>query len=83
MASVSRSRFFRGCLALFFMGTALIVGCYGVLVLVESFDGRGSSVGNSLLFGLALFFLGLSSIVLIVGLSNWRLAQSSREDAGS
>jgi len=83
MASVSRSRFFRGCLALFFSGAAFIVGGYGVLLLFEAFDGHGSLAGTTLLFGLGLFLLILSPIVFIVGLINWRLAHRSLEDAGS
>jgi hypothetical protein len=74
MASVSFSRFFRTCLALFFVSAALFVGGYGVSLLVEAFDGHGSPGGNFLLIGLGLFLLGLSLIVLVIGVSMWTLA---------
>jgi hypothetical protein len=83
MASVFRSRFFRGCAALFFLGAALLVGCYGVLCLFEAFDRHGSPGGNALLFGLGLLLLCFSAIFLIVGLSNWRLAHPSPVDVSS
>ncbi len=38
MTAISRSRFFRKCLAFFFGSAALIVGRYGVLFLVSVFD---------------------------------------------
>jgi hypothetical protein len=81
MASVFRSRIFRTCLALFFFGAAFIVGCIGLLLIFEAFDVHGSPVGNALLFGLGLFLLALSPIVLIVGLFNWRLAHPRIKDA--
>ena len=81
MASISSSRFFRECLAFFFASAALIVGCYGVMLLVSAFDGNGSPVGNVLLFGLGLFLLIFSPIVLIFGLINWRKAHPSADGA--
>jgi hypothetical protein len=83
MASVSRVRFFRTCLAFFFVGAALFVGGYGVLLFVEAFDGHGSPGGNVLLIGLGLFLLCLSPIGFIAGIINWRLAHSSPEGADS
>jgi hypothetical protein len=83
MASVFRSRFFRGCLALFFLGAAFIVGCYGVLVLFAAFDGHGSPVGSYLLFGVGLFLVAFSPFVFYVGLVNWRLAHPSSEGTDS
>jgi len=80
MASVFRSRFFRGCLALFFTGAAFIVGWYGMLLVFEAFDGHGSLMGNTLLFGLGLFLLVLSPIVFILGLINWRSARPSPDN---
>lgn len=81
MASISRSRFFRECLAFFFVSAALFVGGYGVLLLVSAFDGKGSPVGNAFLFGLGLFLLIFSPIVLILGLINWRKAHPSADGA--
>ena len=83
MASVFRSRYFRGFLAFFFLGAAFLIGCYGVVLMVDAFDANGSVVGNTALFGLGLFLLVFSPIVLIVGLMNWRKALNSPEDAES
>ena len=47
MASVSRFRFFRTCSAFFFVGAALFVGGYGVLLLVEAFDDMEALEGTS------------------------------------
>jgi hypothetical protein len=63
-----RSRFFRSCSAIFSLGSAIVVAGYAVLLLAEVFDGHGSPTGNFLLFGLGMFFVALSAVVLIVGL---------------
>jgi hypothetical protein len=59
---------------------ALIVGYYRVLLIVGAFDGHGSPLGNVLLTAISLFLLGLSSVIFIVGLINWRLAHASPWD---
>jgi hypothetical protein len=81
MASVDRPRFFRGCLALSLFTVAFIVGEYGVLLLLVAVDGRGSSGGSAVLFGLGLFFLILSQFIFNVGLINWRFANPCPENA--
>jgi len=78
MILVSLFRYVRRCLALFFEGAALIVGCNGVLLFVEPFVGHWSTMGNFQLIGLGLFLLGLSLTALIVGGSMWRLARPTR-----
>jgi hypothetical protein len=83
MVSISRSRFFRECLAFFFVSAALIVGCYGVLLLFSAFDGHGNPVGNAFIFGLGLFLLVFSPVVLILGLINWRKAHPRADGADS
>ena len=83
MVSVVRSRFFRGLIAFMLAGAALIVGCYGVLLLVESFNGHGSPEGNFVLFGLALTLLVLSTCAFIFGPSigpHPRPVQKTRTD---
>jgi hypothetical protein len=67
MASVFRSRFFRELIASIFAIAAVIVGCYGVFLIVEAFNVHGSSGGNALLFALGLILLVLSVAALIVG----------------
>ena len=83
MAFVSRLPFFRGCSAFFFFAAAFGVGCYGVLVLFAAFDGHGSVLGTTLLFGLALLLLILSPIVFIAGLTIWRKTHDRRDEADS
>ncbi len=79
--SVSRSRFFRVCLALFLMGAAIFVSLCGVLLLVGSFNSHSSIWGKIFLFGLGLVLLGLSPFVFIVGLIKWRLADPAQKEA--
>lgn len=83
MASVSRSRLFRACLAFFFVGAALFVGGYAVALFVEALGGHGSPGGNVLLVVLGLFLLFLSPIGFIAGIINWRSAHSSPEGTDS
>jgi hypothetical protein len=71
MASVFRSRFFRGLIVCIFAGTAILVGYYGVSLLVEAFNGHGSPGGNALLFVLGLILLVLSPVAFIVGIVYW------------
>jgi hypothetical protein len=80
MISVFRSGFFRGVIVLMFASGALIVGGYGVLLLVEAFNGHGSSAGNVLLFALGLLLLFLSVAAIVVGgLSAFVRVYSRRE----
>ena len=62
MASVSRSRFFRGFLAFLLIGAGLIVGWLGVSLLMGAVTERGSPAGNILSAALGLSLLGLSSV---------------------
>ncbi len=82
MASVSRSRFFRGFLVFVFIG-AVLVGGLAVSLLVEAAIGRGSFAGSILITGLGLILLALSAVVLIVGIVYWRLSQPSPDDANN
>jgi len=67
MASVSRSRFFRACSALFLFSPVFLVGMYGISLLVESVDGHGSTEGNTLLFVLGIILLLLFSCTFAAG----------------
>jgi hypothetical protein len=71
MKSVTRSRFFRSCFGFLFFGAAVLVGFYGLLLLVESFNGHGSDGGNALLFVLGFILLLLSSGTFVVGAVCW------------
>jgi hypothetical protein len=71
MASVFRSGFFRGLIVCIFAGAAILVGYYGVSLLVEAFNAHGSPGGNALLFALALILLALSPVAFIVAVVYW------------
>jgi len=82
VASVSRSRFFRGFLVFLFIGAALLAGL-AVSMLVEAATGHGSLAGDILMMGLALMLLVLSAVLIILGIMYWRLSQPSPEDANN
>jgi predicted PurR-regulated permease PerM len=71
MASVSRFQFFREFAVFMFVGAVLLVGCYGLSLIVESFDGHGSPGGNAVLFAIGLILLVLSPVAFIVGVVGW------------
>jgi hypothetical protein len=71
MASVSRSRFFRGCVLLSFLGAAVLVGFYGFSVLLESVNGRGNNGGNALLFAIGFILLLLSLGIFVFVAKYW------------
>jgi hypothetical protein len=71
MASVTRFRFFQGFVVFMFSGAALLVGWYGLSLLVESFNGHGSPGGNILLFAIGLILLVLPPVHLIVAVVYW------------
>jgi len=47
-----------------------MLGCYGILLLIEALNAHGSPEGNSLLFVLGLFLVVLSAISLAYFLLN-------------
>jgi hypothetical protein len=66
-------------------GAALVVGCYGVLLLVEAFDKHGSTVGDIVLFTFGLTLLVLSAVVskiVIKRTSNQRFLSFNFEMGG-
>jgi hypothetical protein len=84
MVLLSRSRFFRGLLALLFIGATLCVGWVAVSLLIEVVTGHGSPEGKILSTALGLSLLTLSSVFLFVGIINWRrLSQLSTKDASA
>ena len=72
MASVFRSRFFRGFLAFLFIGAALFVGWLAVSLLVGALAAPGITAANILLTGLGVVLLGLSVSVLLGVILLWR-----------
>jgi hypothetical protein len=82
MASVSRSRFFRGFLVFLSIGAVLVAGL-AVSLMVEAATGHGSFASNILIMGLGLMLLVVSAVLLIVGIMYWRLSQPSPEDANN
>jgi len=83
LMSVSGSRLFQVCLALFFMGASIFVGLCGVLLLAESFGSHGSFWSIVFLFSIGLILLVLSPFVFIVGLINWQQADPAQRDEDS
>lgn len=83
MVSAFRSRFFRGCVALFFLGAAILDGWYSVLVWLVAFDGHGSPTGSSLLFGLGFLLVALSILAFISGLKRLKMARISSTNSSS
>jgi hypothetical protein len=77
MASVFRSRFFRGLIVCIFAGAALLLGYSGVSLLVEAFNEHGSPEGNALLFVLGLILLALSPGAIIVAVVYWTSSSSN------
>ena len=68
MASISRSRYFRGFLTLLFIGAALFLGWLAVSMVVEAITGQGSSGGSLVLISVGLLLLVFSTIVFVVGI---------------
>ena len=62
-----------------FAVAALLVGCYGVSLLLEAFNAQGSPEGNALLFTLGLALI-LSSVIVIVVIVHWKSSPPSRGD---
>ena len=84
MASVFRSRFFRGLLAFVLMGAGLLVGWLEVALLVEVVTEQGSSEGNTLIVGLGLVLFIPSAFLFMVGIINWRrLSRSFTEEVSN
>ena len=67
MGSVPRSRLSRVLIVSMFVGAALLIGGYGLRLMIAAFDGHGSTEGNALLFGLGSILLILSPLVCIFG----------------
>jgi hypothetical protein len=80
MASISRFRFFRGFVVFMFAGAALLVGWYGLSLLVESFNGHGSPGGNVFLFALGLILLVLPPVAFIVWVVRWTSSSPNPRD---
>jgi len=83
MASVSRSRHFRGLIVFLFGGTALLVVWLAVSLLFEVVTGHGSSAGNILRIGISIFLFAVSAILSIVAILNWRSSHPSEENKTS
>lgn len=69
MSTIFCSRVVRRLVALIFAGALLLVGYYGLLLIVEAFDQHGSSAGNAIFFIIGLTLLVLSPFAFIVGIS--------------
>ena len=74
MGSVSRSGFIRFFFAFSLMAAGVVVGCLGVLLLVQVVTGHRSLGGNLFLGGLGVTLFVFSPVVLIAGIIHWRSA---------
>ena len=75
MTPIIRSRFFRG-LIIFSLDAAMVmIACYGVLLLIESFNRKGSSVGSSLLFVASLFLVIPSFAAFVFLIFHWKFSR--------
>jgi len=83
MSSIFRSRFIRGFNVCMFTGVALLVGFYGVSLIVEAFDRHGSSGGNAILFALGLILLVLAPVAFIFGVVYWTRSRPSPKENNS
>jgi len=66
------SRFLRRLFVFLFSVSALAIGGYGILLVVESFTEHGSPGGNAFVFMIGLFCLCVSAVVLIICAMKWR-----------
>jgi uncharacterized membrane protein len=72
VGQISDSRLFRGVIAFLLTLLALICGIYGVLVLVQVFNGHGSSEGNAYLFTFGLILLIFFPITFAFAIHYWK-----------
>ena len=80
MASACRSLCLRGLIIFVFGSIALLIGYYGLSILVATISTHGSPGGDILLLVLGLVLLILSPITFIVGVLFWAPSSSDSED---
>lgn len=66
-----------------FTGVALLVGFYGVSLILEAFDRNGSPAGSVILFAFGLILLALALVVFIFGVVYWTRTRPSPHENNS
>jgi len=79
--SIFNSRHFKDLIFFAFAAIMILVGGYGILLLMQALGGNGSSEGNSLIFVLGLVLIIVSVFSLAIGVL-YRKSASSPENSG-
>ena len=80
MPSVFRSQCIRGLIIFIFGSIALLIGYYGVSILVAAISAHGSPGGNILLLVFGLILLVLSPVTFIIGVLFWTPSSLDSKD---
>jgi hypothetical protein len=80
MASVFRSQCIRGLIIFMFGSVALVIGYYGVSILVAAIGAHGSPGGDVLLLVFGLILLILCPVTFIIGVLFWTPSLPDSED---
>ena len=78
--SIFSSRLFKNLVFFAFAAAMILVGCYGILLLMQALGGNGSSEGNSLIFALGLVLTIVSAFSLIIGVLHRKLVTSAEDN---
>ena len=73
MASIFRSRLFRGVDSYIIAATSFSIMCYGVLLIAVSLKTNTSSGGSTLVFISGLILLALFGAIFTIWLVHWRV----------
>jgi hypothetical protein len=78
--SIFNSRLFKNLIFFVFVAVMILVGGYGILLIMQVWEGNGNSEGNSLIFVLGLVLIIVSGFSLSIGILHWR-SVSFRENS--
>ena len=81
--SIFDSRLFKVLIFSAFASVMILVGGYGILLLVQALGENGSSEGNSLIFVLGLILIIVSVFSLIIGILYWKSASTPKRSKKS
>jgi hypothetical protein len=65
--SIFNSRLFKNLIFFSFVAVMILMGGYGILLIIQASGGNGSSEGNSLIFVLGLILIIVSAFSLSIG----------------
>ena len=81
--SIFNSRHLKDIIFFGFAAVMILVGGYGILLLIQALGGNGSSEGNSLIFALGLVLVIVSVFSLIIGILHWKSVSSAGDSKKS